>query len=152
MIGHLNIDGSVEIASSKSHFIAVGIKSAATGAALSWLIYKHTSWSVLGIPIATVFTYWVLRALAQGLFVPELLTLRFYKSKIEGPCLWWLLSEDISASDVDWTRSGIMMGRLIVMSKDERRIYTKLGWYGPEGAAEIERQWLFFRNMHVSIA
>ena len=146
-VGHLNIDGSVEIKASKAFFVTVGIRSAAIGAAIGWLLQTYLSWSWLSYSVAAVFGFWAIRAFIQGLFGPGFLTLRFSRSSISGPCVWWLFSDEIALQDVDWERSGIMLGRLVVNGRDSQQVVTRLGWYGPEGAAEIERQWSFLHSM-----
>lgn len=146
--GNLNVDGSVDVYASTTFFVLVGIKSAATGALLSWLSQKYLGWTLLAYSIGAVFGFWALRALVQGLFVPGLLALKFGRSSIQGPCLWWLFSEEIAATDIDWEKSGIVLGRLVVYSRDDRRIYTRLGWYGPAGSSEIERLWEDFSHVH----
>ena len=146
-VENLIADGSIDVAASRSFGVAGGIRSAATGALLSWLSQTYLSWTLLTYSIATVFGAWALRALIQGLFVPNLLGLNFGRSSVSGPCLWWIFGEEIAAKDVDWQRSGFFMGRFIVYAKDDRRIYTRLGWYGV-AAAEIERLWEDFRRTH----
>ncbi len=72
----------------------------------------------------------------------------FGRSGITGPSIVWLVSEEIAAKDVDWERSGFVMEKLFVYGASDQQICTRLDWYGPSGASEMERLWDYFCRRH----
>lgn len=142
------IDGSIKVAAIRGFFVLAGIKSGAMGALFSWLTYNYLSWRWLSYSILAVFGFRTARAFLQGLISPYFLDVTFGRSSITGPSILWIISEEIATKDVDWEKSGFFMGQFIVYGVTDQEIRTRLDWYGPSGASELERQWEYFRRVH----
>ncbi|HEX7708380.1 MAG TPA: hypothetical protein VF701_18100 [Thermoanaerobaculia bacterium] len=132
-------DGSLVVRATPFHFVLTGVKTAAVGAALS-LIARSLDFVFVSWSVATVFAFWTVRALVQGVFVPSLLDLRFGRGFIEGPKVCWLFRDRVVDEQVDWTTSGFTLGRLIVQHPGGNQIFVRLSWYSPEDRVVIEEQ------------
>jgi hypothetical protein len=133
-------DGSTVVTANRLFFVIAGIRSAATGALLSYCAREWLSVQLLSWSIAAVFGFWTVRSLLQGLFVPGLLSLRFGDGFVEGPKVWWLFRDRVRDEAIDWNTSGERLGRLILQHGDGNQIYTRLAWYAPEDRRAIREQ------------
>jgi len=139
-------DGALEVTASRVSFALTGIGSALIGAVVGFGLDRYLGERMLAYSTASVFAFWSVRALIQATFVPQLLTLRFAEDSVEGPRVWWLFRERIVAANIDWSRTGETAGRLHIDSRDGRRIYTRLAWYGDEASAVIRERLERYRH------